>query len=209
MVHLYKYLAVLLVAFMVVGCSPSSSKTTKKKTTQTAQKDNKKQTVKRLSLNRDEVTLRLGQTFLLEVSGNTSKSIVWGSYNNNISVVGDEGLIIPKSIGTTRITATVDGKTLECKVNIIGRKAKMPDDAKLPYDPDKTYLMIFYYVHNKDGSKTGHIVHTEEISSNLLSGLSAQAAGDKWVEENKEFLVAYYGEGNYNYTTRSGDNIHY
>ncbi|MDD6712362.1 MAG: hypothetical protein PUE27_09820 [Sharpea porci] len=209
MVHLYKYLAVLLVATMVIGCSPSSSKTTKKKTTQTAQKDNKKQTVTKLSLNRDDITLRLGQTFLLEVSGNTSKSIVWGSYNNNISVVGDEGLIIPKSIGTTRITATVDGKTLECKVNIIGRKAKMPDDAKLPYDPDKTYLMIFYYVHNKDGSKTGHIVHTEEISSNLLSGLSAQAAGDKWVKENKELLVSYYGEGDYNYTTRSGDEINY
>lgn len=206
MVHLYKYLAVLLVATMVVGCSPSSSKTTKKKT---AQKDNKKQTVTKLSLNREEVILRLGQTFLLEVSGNTSKSIVWGSYNNNISVVGDEGLIIPKSIGTTRITATVDGKTLECKVQVIGRKAKMPDDAKLPYDPDKTYLMIFYYVHNKDGSKTGHIVHTEEISSNLLSGLSAQAAGDKWVKENKEFLASYYGEGDYSFTTRSGDNIHY
>lgn len=206
MVHLYKYLAVLLVATMVVGCSPSSSKTTKKKT---AQKDNKKQTVTKLSLNREEVILRLGQTFLLEVSGNTSKSIVWGSYNNNISVVGDEGLIIPKSIGTTRITATVDGKTLECKVQVIGRKAKMPDDAKLPYDPDKTYLMVFYYVHNKDGSKTGHIVHTEEISSNLLSGLSAQAAGDKWVKENKDFLVSYYGEGDYSFTTRSGDNIHY
>ena len=206
MVHLYKYLAVLLVATMVVGCSPSSSKTTKKKT---AQKDNKKQTVTKLSLNREEVILRLGQTFLLEVSGNTSKSIVWGSYNNNISVVGDEGLIIPKSIGTTRITATVDGKTLECKVQVIGRKAKMPDDAKLPYDPDKTYLMIFYYVHNTDGSKTGHIVHTEEISSNLLSGLSAQAAGDKWVKENKDFLVSYYGEGDYSFTTRSGDNIHY
>ena len=50
MVHLYKYLAVLLVATMVVGCSPSSSKTTKKKT---AQKDNKKQTVTKLSLNYD------------------------------------------------------------------------------------------------------------------------------------------------------------
>ncbi len=209
MVHLHKYLAVLLVATMVVGCSPSSSTTKKKPTKQTTQKDNKKEKVSQPVLNREEVTLRLGQTFLLEVTGNISKSIVWGSYNNNISVVGDEGLIIPKSIGTTRITATVDGKTIECKVNVIGKHAKMPSDANLPYDPDKTYLIISYYVHNKDGSKTGHIVHTEEISSNLLSGLSAQAAGDKWVKENKDFLVSYYGEGDYSFTTRSGDNIHY
>ena len=186
MVHLHKYLAVLLVAAMVVGCSPSSSTTKKKPTKQTTQKDNKKEKVSQPVLNREEVTLRLGQTFLLEVTGNISKSIVWGSYNNNISVVGDEGLIIPKSIGTTRITATVDGKTIECKVNVIGKHAKMPSDAKLPYDPDKTYLIISYYVHNKDGSKTGHIVHTEEISSNLLSGLSAQAAGDKLLKENME-----------------------
>lgn len=53
MVHLHKYLAVLLVATMVVGCSPSSSTTKKKPTKQTTQKDNKKEKVSQPVLNRE------------------------------------------------------------------------------------------------------------------------------------------------------------
>ena len=53
----------------------------------------------------------------LKVSG-TSSSVTWASKNTGIATVSGSGVVKAVSAGTTTITATVDGKVLECIVRV-------------------------------------------------------------------------------------------
>ena len=53
----------------------------------------------------------------LKVSGTTS-SVTWASKNTGIATVSGSGVVKAVSAGTTTITATVDGKVLECLVRV-------------------------------------------------------------------------------------------
>lgn len=53
----------------------------------------------------------------LKVSGTTS-SVTWASKNTGIATVSGSGVVKAVSAGTTTITATVDGKVLECIVRV-------------------------------------------------------------------------------------------
>lgn len=53
----------------------------------------------------------------LKVSG-TSSSVTWASKNAGIATVSGSGVVKAVAAGTTTITATVDGKVLECIVRV-------------------------------------------------------------------------------------------
>lgn len=71
-----------------------------------------------LSLNRDDFTLPVGETFVLEVSGAASSNVAWDVANDEIASVSDTGAVRGKSVGTTTVTAVVNGKTLHCTVRV-------------------------------------------------------------------------------------------
>lgn len=53
----------------------------------------------------------------LKVSG-TSSAVTWASKNTGIATVSGSGVVKAVAVGTTTITATVDGKVLECIVRV-------------------------------------------------------------------------------------------
>ena len=53
----------------------------------------------------------------LKVSG-TSSAVTWASKNTGIATVSGSGVVKAVAAGTTTITATVDGKVLECIVRV-------------------------------------------------------------------------------------------
>ena len=80
------------------------------------------ETVFNLSVN--ELTVEKGRyTNIPYVLDETYSTITWKSKNTNIATVDKIGKVTGKKAGTTYITATVDGKTLKCKVTVIEKKA--------------------------------------------------------------------------------------
>lgn len=251
MIHLKRIFIIGLSAILLAGCTTSSS--TKKKTTKTTEKatTNKSATEKKKTetteqtsnpvLNTTSVTIKMGHTFQLKVTGNVSNQITWGSYDNSIAVVGPEGLIIPKSAGSTRITARVDDKTLTCYVTVTGTKTRKKTTSSTTNksssnsntnkksssketnsasnnsqssenkseenntdDEPKTYLVVTYHYKDENGNEVSQVVHTEEISSTfLISGLTAESVGTKWVNEHQDEVKALYGnDGTFSIQTR-------
>jgi len=69
-----------------------------------------------LKLNREDFTLsRQGETFRMIVSG-TSSAVTWASSNTDVATIGADGTVTAVAKGTCKVTATVDGVTLECIV---------------------------------------------------------------------------------------------
>lgn len=77
---------------------------------------------KKVSLNKNTLSLELGDTFQLKTAvspANAEKSISWYSDNNKIATVSN-GLVKAKKLGTTTITAeTHNGLTAKCKIKVI------------------------------------------------------------------------------------------
>lgn len=78
--------------------------------------------VKKITLNNNDLSLELGDTFQLKATlspSNAEKSISWYSDNDKIVTVSN-GLVKAKKIGTTTIIAeTNNGLTAKCKVKVI------------------------------------------------------------------------------------------
>lgn len=71
-----------------------------------------------ISLNRTDFTLSSSSpTWQMKVKG-TDSPVVWASNNTNVVTISDTGLVTRVGKGTTTITATVDGVTLECIVRV-------------------------------------------------------------------------------------------
>lgn len=68
-----------------------------------------------LSLNRDDFTLKSGESFTMEVIG-TDSSVTWSIEDSSIATVSDKGVVKYVGSGKTTLTATVAGQTLECIV---------------------------------------------------------------------------------------------
>ena len=101
-----------------------------------------------LKLDKKELTLKVPNSLVydaenykvLEVKGTTAKP-TWKSSNENIAVVkassGTTGKVWPKSEGICDVTATVEGKTLTCKVIVVSENngMKVPKKSKIPKIP--------------------------------------------------------------------------
>ena len=71
-----------------------------------------------LSLNKTDFTLRSSDPPVqMKVSG-TDSPVTWASKNTSVVTVSDTGLVTRVGSGTTKVTATVDGRTLECTVRV-------------------------------------------------------------------------------------------
>lgn len=70
-----------------------------------------------LALNSSKVTVEQYDTYVLDVFGAT-ENIQWYSNNRRVATVDANGNVIGRSVGTTTITAYVDGKTLYCRVTV-------------------------------------------------------------------------------------------
>ena len=76
-----------------------------------------KVTVHAPKLNKTSITLKVGQTYQLKLSG-TNQKITWKSSNSKIVTVNKTGKLFAKSAGNATITAQVNGIRFVCKVKI-------------------------------------------------------------------------------------------
>lgn len=75
------------------------------------------QAATKLKLNKSKVTLNVGKTYKLKVSG-TKKIPKWKSGNTKVATVNKSGKVTAKKAGTTKIQAIVSGKKLVCTVTV-------------------------------------------------------------------------------------------
>ena len=74
------------------------------------------------TLNREDFTLKKGESFRLIVKG-TSAAVTWQSSDPNVVTVSEDGTTTGVSKGTCKVTATIDGKSVECTVRCSGQQA--------------------------------------------------------------------------------------
>lgn len=105
---------------------------------------------KKIKINKSSITLTVGQTKKLKVTG-TKKKIKWTSNNKAAASVNSKGKITAKAVGNAVITAKVSGKKLRCKVCVKPKLyafQKMSDLAdqyqengvQMGYSSDQAYL---------------------------------------------------------------------
>ncbi len=71
-----------------------------------------------LAMNATEITVEQYDSYILDVFGAT-EDIKWYTGNNRVATVTADGEVIGRSVGSTIITAKVNGKILRCKVNVV------------------------------------------------------------------------------------------
>jgi hypothetical protein len=71
-----------------------------------------------LALNATEITVEQYDSYILDVFGAT-ENITWYTGNIRVATVTKDGKITGRSVGSTIITAKVNGKILRCKVNVV------------------------------------------------------------------------------------------
>lgn len=97
-----------------------------------------KVTVHAPKLNKTAVTLKVGQTYQLKLSG-TNQKITWKSSNSKIVTVNKVGKLFAKSAGNATITAQVNGIRFVCKVKIQKKAAPAkPAPTAAPAKPAPT-----------------------------------------------------------------------
>ena len=73
-----------------------------------------------ISLNKNEVTLKVGKSYkFLATVKNTSDKVKWSVSDSNIASISSDGVVTAKHSGSTSITATVDGVSANAKVYVI------------------------------------------------------------------------------------------
>lgn len=68
------------------------------------------------SLNKNKVTLRIGETFQLKVNEAESARCVWKTSNKLVVSVSTNGKLRARKAGSAIVTASNNGKTLKCKI---------------------------------------------------------------------------------------------
>ena len=97
-----------------------------------------KVTVQAPKLNKTSITLKVGQTYQLKLSG-TNQKITWKSSNPKIVTVNKAGKLQAKSAGNATVTAQVNGIRFVCKVKIQKKAAPAkPTPTTAPAKPAPT-----------------------------------------------------------------------
>lgn len=98
--------------------------------------------VESVTLSQSSAEIEIGTTLQLNAtvspSTATRKDITWSSSKSSVASVSSSGLVTAVSEGTTKITATADGKKGECTVTVV-KKAIAVSEVKL----DKTELTLY------------------------------------------------------------------
>lgn len=96
-----------------------------------------KVTVQAPKLNKTAVTLKVGQTYQLKLSG-TNQKITWKSSNSKIVTVNKAGRLSARSAGNATITAQVNGIRFVCKVKIQKKAVPAKPAPTAPAKPTPT-----------------------------------------------------------------------
>ena len=87
-----------------------------------------KKTATSISLNNTNVTLYKGDTCTLKATVKPSdiddKTVTWSSSDSTVATVDSNGMVRAISIGESVITATCSGKSIACKISVIGKPVK-------------------------------------------------------------------------------------
>jgi Bacterial surface proteins containing Ig-like domains len=90
-----------------------------------------------IKLNATELTLTVGKSTLLKITG-TKKKVVWVSDKKTVATVTN-GKVTAKKVGVTTITAKVDGKKYTCRVRIEDKRYEKVLDEYRNNDTYKSY----------------------------------------------------------------------
>ena len=94
-------------------------------------KYNCKVTVVNPKISKSKLSLTVGNTSTLKVTGG-SGTVKWASANKKIATVSKTGKITAKTAGTVKITATQNGKKLTCTVTIKAKPTPTPTKKPTP-----------------------------------------------------------------------------
>ena len=75
------------------------------------------QAATKIKLNKTKVSLYVGQTINLKVTG-TKNKVKWSSTKKSIATISQKGKVIAKKKGSTIIKAKVNNKTLKCQITV-------------------------------------------------------------------------------------------
>lgn len=90
-----------------------------------------KVTVETPKLNKKSVTLSVGKSSTLKVTG-TKQKVKWTSSNTAIATITRNGKVVAKSAGTAEVIANVGGAKFVCKVNVKGSQKPAPKPTTIP-----------------------------------------------------------------------------
>ena len=68
----------------------------------------------KVKLNKTKVLLEIGESYQLKVK-NTSSKVKWSSSNKKVVKVSSKGVLTPKSVGSAKVKAKLNGKKYTCK----------------------------------------------------------------------------------------------
>lgn len=76
-----------------------------------------------LAMNKNSVTIEIGDTYPLSVQagGKKVQAQAWGSSNNSVATVDQNGLVTGRGKGSAVITAMVNGSSVECLVSVVAK----------------------------------------------------------------------------------------
>ena len=70
-----------------------------------------------IKINKTKITLGIGKTDTLEITG-TTKKVKWSTSDKAVATVSSKGKVAAKAVGTATITASVSTKKYKCKVTV-------------------------------------------------------------------------------------------
>lgn len=71
----------------------------------------------KVGLNKTKVLLEIGQSYQLMVK-NTTSTVKWSTSDKKVVTVNKNGVLTPKAVGSTKVTAKVNGHKYTCKVTV-------------------------------------------------------------------------------------------
>lgn len=74
-------------------------------------------------MNKKKLTMTAGQTYDLKLGG-TSSTVTWSSTNKSVANITKAGKVTAVATGTATINATVNGKTITSKINVVDINSK-------------------------------------------------------------------------------------
>ena len=100
-----------------------------------------------VKLNKKKLTLEVGKSETLKITGTKSK-ITWSSSNKSVATVSTKGKVTAKKAGKATITAKVGTKKYSCTVTV--KKATVQDSSKAPFTPQEAKLGNISFQYPKD-----------------------------------------------------------
>ncbi len=129
-------------------------------------------TVKDAAISKKTLQLEIGEADKLEIIG-TKNKVTWKSSRNSIAEVTTDGLIIGKSKGTTKITATVSGKSYNCSVTVDGSRFKIPSRQIVCYEETSIAIYLSDWgesetIYYESDNNNIELSHDDNITDNYL-----------------------------------------